>query len=164
MCVYMLSCFSCVWLFETLWAIARQPPLSMGFSRQEYWSGLPGPPPGDLPDPGIEPQSLISPILAGGFFTTSATWEAPNCTYFKYNLWWALTYACTCETITIESEYTCHPQNASCLLAIPCPSPHLYTEIASDGFLSLEVSMQEFFCHCWIRFFLYILNFLHVSK
>ena len=47
----------------------------MGFSRQEYWSGLPGPPPGDLPDPGTEPQSLMSPALAGGFFTISATWE-----------------------------------------------------------------------------------------
>ena len=49
--------------------------LSMGFSRQEYWSGLPCPPPGDLPHSGIEPASLISPSLAGGFFTTSATWE-----------------------------------------------------------------------------------------
>ena len=48
----------------------------MGFSRQEYWSGLPCPPPGDLTDPGIGPKSLVSPALAGGFFTTSATWEA----------------------------------------------------------------------------------------
>ena len=48
----------------------------MGFSRQEYWSGLPCPPPGDLPNPGIEPASLMSPELAGGFFTSSATWEA----------------------------------------------------------------------------------------
>ena len=47
----------------------------MGFSRQEYWSGLPCPPAGDLPDPGIELESLTSPALAGGFFTTSATWE-----------------------------------------------------------------------------------------
>jgi len=48
----------------------------MGFSRQEYWSGLPCPPPGDLPNPGIEPRYLMSPALAGGFFTTSITWEA----------------------------------------------------------------------------------------
>ena len=48
----------------------------MGFSRQEYWRGLPFPPPGDLPYPGIEPKSLTSPALAGGFFTTRATWEA----------------------------------------------------------------------------------------
>ena len=47
-----------------------------GFSRQEYWSRLPRPPPGDLPDPGVVPASLMSPALAGGFFTTSATWEA----------------------------------------------------------------------------------------
>ena len=58
--------------------VAREAPLSMGFSRQEYWSGLPGPPPGDLPDPGIKPTSLMSPALAGEFFPTTATWEAPN--------------------------------------------------------------------------------------
>ena len=46
------------------------------FFRQEYWSGLPCPPPGELPDPGIKPVSLVSPALAGGFFTTTATWEA----------------------------------------------------------------------------------------
>ena len=50
----------------------------MGFSRQEHWSGRPCPPPGDLPDPGSEPTSLMSPVLAEGFFTTSATWEAPT--------------------------------------------------------------------------------------
>ena len=49
----------------------------MAFSKQEYWSGLPCLPPGDHPDPGIEPESLTSPALASGFFTTSATWEAP---------------------------------------------------------------------------------------
>ena len=53
----------------------HQAPLSMGFSRQEYWIELPCPSPGDLPDPGIEPMSLASPALAGGFFTTSANWE-----------------------------------------------------------------------------------------
>ena len=60
----------------TPWTLARQDPLSMGFSRQEYWSGLPCPLPGDLPDPGIEPESLMSPALAGGVFTTSNIWEA----------------------------------------------------------------------------------------
>ena len=63
--------------FLTLWTVACQAPLFMGFSMQEYWSGLLFPPPGDLPDPAIEPESLASPALAGGFFTTSATWEAP---------------------------------------------------------------------------------------
>ena len=71
----MLSCVSRVQLFVTQWTGARQAPLSMGFCRQEYWSGLPCPPPGDLPDPGIKPVSLRSPALAGGFFTTNATWE-----------------------------------------------------------------------------------------
>ena len=56
----------------TPWTGARQAPLSMGFSRQEYCSGLPCPPPGDLPDPGTEPGSLASPPLAGKFFTTGA--------------------------------------------------------------------------------------------
>ena len=52
----------------------------MGFSRQEYWSGLPSPPPGDLPDPRIKPTSLLPPVMAGGFFTTSATWQAQRLT------------------------------------------------------------------------------------
>ena len=55
--------------------IVHHAPLSMGFSRQEDWSGLPFPIPGDLCNPGIEPESLGSPALAGRFFTTSATWE-----------------------------------------------------------------------------------------
>ena len=55
---------------------AHQAPLSTGFSRQEYWSGLRFPTPGDLPDLGIKPSFLMSPALAGWFFTTSATWEA----------------------------------------------------------------------------------------
>ena len=59
--------------FATQWT--HQAPLSMGFSRQEYWSGLPCPS-GDLPDPGIEPVSLTSPALVGRFFITSTTWEA----------------------------------------------------------------------------------------
>ena len=57
--------------------VARPAPLSTGFFRQEHWSGLPCSPPGDLPDPGIEPASLmVSPAPAGRFFTTSTTWEA----------------------------------------------------------------------------------------
>ena len=68
-----LSHFSSVQLCATLWTKAHQTPLFMGFSRQEYWSGLPCPPPGDLPDPRTELTSLMSPALAGGFFTTSAT-------------------------------------------------------------------------------------------
>ena len=77
MLLLLLSHFSRVRLCVTPWTIARQAPLSMGFSRQEFWNGLPCPPPGDLPNLGIEPMSLTSPALAGGFFTTSATWKAP---------------------------------------------------------------------------------------
>ena len=71
-----LSSFSPTQLFATLWNVAHMAPLSMGFSRQEHWSGLPCPLPGDLPDPGIKPSSLMSPAMLGEFFTTSATWEA----------------------------------------------------------------------------------------
>ena len=83
----MLSHFICVWLFVTLWTVARWAPLSMGFSRQEYWSGLPCPPPVDLPDPGIKPMSFMSPALAGGFFTISATWEAQPLLPHSYRIW-----------------------------------------------------------------------------
>ena len=65
-----ISCFSHVYLFATLCTVACQAPLSMGFSRQECWSRLPFPSSGDPPDPGMEPASLISPALAGRFFTT----------------------------------------------------------------------------------------------
>ena len=69
----MLSHLTRVRLFATLWTIAPQAPLPMKFSRQEYWSGLPCPPAGDLPHPGIKPVSFMSPALAGEFLTTSAT-------------------------------------------------------------------------------------------
>ena len=77
----MLSCFSHIWLFATPWTVAHQALLPMGFSRQEYWSGLPFPSPGDLPDSGIVPES---PALAGGFFTTSATRKSDS----KTKLYW----------------------------------------------------------------------------
>ena len=78
-CMHTKSFQSCLTLqlivSLTLWTVAPQAPLSMGSSRQEYWSGLPCPPPRDLPDQGIKPATLESPTLAGGFFTTSATQE-----------------------------------------------------------------------------------------
>ena len=74
--MYLLSCFSHARLFASPWTIACQAPLSMGFSRQDYWSGLPFPSPGDLPYPGIKPTSLTSPALEGRFFTARTTWEA----------------------------------------------------------------------------------------
>ena len=62
-CVRVLSYFRHVQLFVTPWTVAHQAPLSVRFSRQEYWSGLPCPPPGDLPNPGMEPESPVSPEL-----------------------------------------------------------------------------------------------------
>ena len=76
--ICVLSRFSCTLLFAALWTIAYGPPGSSvhSISQQEYWSGLPCPSPGDLPDPGTKPMSLTSPALTGRFFTTNATWEA----------------------------------------------------------------------------------------
>ena len=75
-CACMLSCFSCIWLFVTLWTVAHQPALPMGFSRQGYWNGLPWTP-GDLSDTGIKSASFTSPALAGRILATSTTWETP---------------------------------------------------------------------------------------
>ena len=72
------------WLFETPWNVARQPPLSVGFSRQEYWSGLPFPPPGDLPDPGIK---LMPPASGGGFFTTELLGKPSILYIFLLKFW-----------------------------------------------------------------------------
>ena len=76
-CICVLGHFCCVRLFMTLWTVTCQVHLSVGFSRQEYWSGLPFPSPEDLPDPEVKSMSLLSPALAGGLFTTRATWEVP---------------------------------------------------------------------------------------
>ena len=89
LCAQMLSC---VHLLETLWTVAHQAPLSMGFSWQIYWSGLLIPPPGDLPDPKMEPTSLVSPTLAGGFSTTSITWKANHSIIKEYFEFRKVTY------------------------------------------------------------------------
>ena len=74
--ICMLSHFNHAWLFVIIWTVACQAPLFMGFSRQEYWSGVPFLLQGNPPDLGIELTPLISPVSAGRFFTTSITWEA----------------------------------------------------------------------------------------
>ena len=76
--MWVLNRFSCVRLCATPQTLARQACLSIRFSRQEYWSGLLCPLTGDLPSLGIRPTSLMSPALAGWFFTTSTTWKAPD--------------------------------------------------------------------------------------
>ena len=76
LCSCMPSLFSLIWLFAIPMNYSPQVFLSMGFSKQECWNGLPRPPLGNLPDPGTEPMSFMSPALAGRFFTTSVPWEA----------------------------------------------------------------------------------------
>ena len=75
-CMHAKSLQLCLTL-RNLWTVAHKSPQSMGFSRQEYCSGLSCPPLGDLPDPEIDSTSLMSPASAGGFFSASATWETP---------------------------------------------------------------------------------------
>ena len=115
---WVLSHFSCVWLCTTLLTVACPAPLSMGFSRQEYWSGLLCPPPGDLHNPGFEPASLTSPALAGRFFTTSTTWKAWTCSHtdiFAYSLKHMCSYLCTLKSLTrqihtfIQRNMLTHP-------------------------------------------------------
>ena len=124
----MLSHFSHVQLFVTLWTAACQAPLSMGFSRQEYWSGLPCPSPGDLPDPGIKPMSLMSPALAGGFFTTSATWEASILGHASHficlTLGTTLCYPHQAVTLSLSSGVN--------LLFFP-PQPDSFNSIATEA-------------------------------
>ena len=78
------SRFSNVRLSAIPWTVAHQAPLSVGFSRQEYWSGLPWPPPGDPSNPEIEPMSLTSPALAGKFFTIAPSGKSHNCHWLHF--------------------------------------------------------------------------------
>ena len=87
-------------LFAALWTVARQAPLSVRFSTQRYWSGLL---PGHLPEPGVRPESLLSPALAGGFFTTSATWEAPQIAFLCYVLF----QLCLFQIYLFLNKYLC---------------------------------------------------------
>ena len=110
LCMCVLSRFSHVRLFATLWTIAHEAVLSMGFFKQEYWSGVPFPPPGDLPNPGIEPV-FMSPTLAGGFFTTSASWEAHKfCAVPIY------IYMCVCVCVCVCVNYIIITHNPIFLL------------------------------------------------
>ena len=91
----LLCALSHVWLFVTLWIVAHQAPLFMGFSRQEYWNELPFLPPGDLPDPGIKRVSLASPTLADEFFTTKPPRKPLMLFHLSINLAQANTYSFT---------------------------------------------------------------------
>ena len=155
----MLSCFSCVQLCVTPWTVAHQAPLSMGFSRQECWSGFPMPPPGALPDPGMEPTSLMSPVLADGFFTTSATWEAlaNSISVPFFWLYWDITditycLSSRCEHTSIWYTFylyiflsTCGPPKC----CLPCPQT---TNIVSHQAISHCVHPQQSTPREWNRF------------
>ena len=122
--VSVLSHFSHVWLFADLWTVACQTSLSMECSRQEYQSGLPFPPPGDLPDPGIETESLVSPALAGGFLITGATRESPSF---------------ACSTAKNESLFSSPNPLVSCLCITSLLGGHselLKTQLWSPSLLS----------------------------
>ena len=101
--------------YAILWTIAHQAPLPIGLSRQEHWSGLPCPPPGDPPYPGIKPMSLMSPALAGGFLTTSATREAPT------------QGICCCYSVTQSCPALCNIMDCS---TPGLPAPHPLPEFA----------------------------------
>ena len=99
----MMSCFSHVQLFATLWTVACQAPLSVGFSRQEYWSELPCPPPGDLPNLGIKPASPAAPALQVDSLSMSHQ-RSPHilvlplnekCCLREGTYWWYVRPACT---------------------------------------------------------------------
>ena len=117
--VLLLSQFNHVWLFATLWTVAHQAPLSKGFSRQEYCSGLPCPPPGNLPDSGIKPMSLTSPELAGRFFTTRATLEALDVSDWYIKTHHQFSSVKFSHSVMSDSLQPHESQHAS----PPCPSP-----------------------------------------
>ena len=104
---------SCVQLFATPWTVACQVPLSIGFSHQEYWSELPFPILGDLPNPGIKHTSLVSPELAGRFLTTSSSWEVPVRILFS-----SVQFS---RSVVSHFSRPHEPQQAR----PPCPSPTL---------------------------------------
>ena len=133
MCVCVCVCvcaLSHVPLFAQLWTIAHRVPLSMGFSRQEYWSELPFPPPGDLPDPGIKPMSPASPALAGGFFT--AEWPGSSDTLYI----WLIHFA-------VQQKVTQHCKATCCSVAKSRPPLYNPRDCSTLGFPVLH-DLPEF--------------------
>ena len=110
-CIFTQDCIacvlSCVWFFGTPRSVAHQAPLSMGFPRQECWSGLPLPSPGGLPNAVLKPESLVSPALAGEFLTTSATWEDHI---------YSVQFSCSVVSDSLRPYELQHAR-------LPCPSP-----------------------------------------
>ena len=105
MCACLLRRFSQVWLFVTPWILDHQAPLSMGFSRQKYWSGLPCPPPECLPNPGIEPESPASPALQVNFFFFYC-WAIQEASHLTMRV--KVKVAQSCLTLCDPMDYTVH--------------------------------------------------------
>ena len=124
-------------LFVTLWTVACQPPPSMGFSRQEYWSGLQFPSLGSLPNPGIEPESPASSSLAHGFFTTEPPGK-PSIMFSSFN-------TSHIETHMYIHTYIHTPVHAYMLATQSCPTLCIPCTVAHQAPLSMEFSRLE---HC----------------
>ena len=139
-CVCVCVCaLSCDQLFSTQWTKALQAPLSMAFSRQEYWSRLPFPSPRDLPNPGIKPTSLVPPVLAGKFFYHWATWKAYI--YGKHIYIWkrkAYIYVCVCVCVCILFQIFFHYRASLVALLVKNPP-------------ALQETQVQFLKICWRR-------------
>ena len=153
----MLSCFGHVQLFVTPWTVACQAPLSMGFSRQEYWSGLPCPCSGHLPDPRIESMSLKSPALAGEFFTTSATWEAEYISSSLQLLSWirALSYR--------PWTHTCCPRKPA-KLASSSQGHHWVTGVQAEFLIKSGKGLKVLSLHVVVIYFFILKHFPKIPQ
>ena len=140
-CVCMLSHFSGVRLFAALCTVALQAPLSRGFSRQEYWSGLPCPSPGDLPDLGIEPLSLISPALAGGFFTKRSPYWSVGVFKCQVKL-----YELPFLNVKITEHHLVHPSmyEDTSPLSVTCIGNIFSTVVCLYTFLKVSFDDEKF--------------------
>ena len=137
------SLHSCLTLCDP-WTVAHQAPLSLGFSRQEYWSGLSFPPPGNLSNPGVEPASLASPALASGFFTSSTTQEAQKSIRWMHNVMKGKivltnrSLLCFKLTLALQPQYSYSAQPAAVFYAEeqvrrpPNLSPHICKRCQSN--------------------------------
>ena len=137
MCAWMLSCFSYVRLFETLCSVTYHVPLSMEFSRQEYWSELPCPPPGDLPDPEIKPASLMSPALQAGSLPLVPPGKPythiPKCKFIY--LYTEMEWDQEWEKEKFKNPYVLLSERARGMLA---PSYSLFPHAQDDHLIELE--------------------------
>ena len=151
-------------LFVTPWTVVRKPPLSMEFSRQEYWSGLHFPPPVDLPDPGIEPWSLACPALAGGFFTT----EPPGKRHLRqYMDFIYLKRLCKCYWVSWDGEIILdYSGGSSVIVVVAVQSPSYVQIFATPWIVALKTSLSltiswnllKFMSSAWVMPSIYILK------